>query len=72
MKERQQLITNRVACLVPVQVSGPNIDYLTLTTKWFTAAFSPSQDIRFSSEVSSTSSGEFSTHIFANGRTSRY
>ena len=71
--EGQQLMTHRVACLVPLQVSGPNIDQLTLTTMWFTAAFfNPSQDSLFSSEVSSASSEEFSTHIFANGCTSRY
>jgi hypothetical protein len=73
VKEGQQLMTHRVACLVLLQVSGPNINQLTLTTMWFTAAFfSPSQDRIFSSEVSSASSKEFSTHIFANACTSRY
>jgi hypothetical protein len=59
MKEGQQLLTHRVACLVPVQVPGSNIDYLTLTTVWFTAAFfSPSQGTGRSSETSPVSSEE--------------
>jgi hypothetical protein len=53
-------MTHRVVCLVLVQVSGSNIDYLTLTTIWLTATFfSSSQDIRYSSEISSVSSEEF-------------
>lgn len=60
MKEGQLLMTRRVTCLVPAQVSGSNIDYLTLTTMWFTVAFfSPSQGIWYSSETSSVSSEEF-------------